>query len=674
MINFVLLFIVFIFFVLNIFKTWNSHKTKLTFFILNIFIFIYLVFVCIDFKIKDDTQKAIRRTMILAYDVSASMDLDFENIKKTFSEKFDKYNIEFIPFSNTIFGQYYSKNSKIFSSLIEIYNFLNAKYKKNEIASLNVLTDGNETKDIVKLKDEPKFNKEYPTNVFYYSRNNVLNFDRQISLNKFPKFISRFNKEKINFIISSDEKNTLNIPVQLKIDGKVYSTTTASIKDGIAEGSFDLATEKVGEHLLEVSIPIDSREVNTANNTDYGIVEGVIDEFRVLHISGHPSPNTAYFRRSLQNIPGLDLISFYILRTARQSVLVEEEDLSLIPFPTDELFSKELNNFDLIISSDFNFNEYLSPLYLKNINSYINTGGNMLIFGGSNSFNAETISNNFFYFNNQETYIEDILPIIITDKNNFLDTEFKLVNSDISKLVGFSKLIFDLKLRGRNNVKTKDSATIFVEDQNKNPIIVGQTFGKGKVMTVLSDDFWSLSYNASFPVEFLAKTFLQYLLNIRIRPVIFEANKIKFSSCSEKHLSAKVNLYKVDGSLFFSKNISCFNSIDIKNEEILKANVEIEYKTNSVIEYSFYIYNEPQGDEFSIVPLAKIFLQNLAKNNSGVFLKFNKNTFNNIKNLESETKINDFKIYKNLLEIKYLLFIFLFLLVLSYYLKSRYIK
>lgn len=672
MINLILLIFLFVIFVLSLFKKWNSLKTKLLYIVINIFIFTYLIFVSLNYKIKDDTQRAIRRTIILAYDISASMDLDFETVKKTFSEQFNKYNVEFIPFSNTIFGQLKSKDSNIFSSINEIITYLDLKYKSNEIASFNILTDGNETKDIVKLKDDFKLTKLYPTNVIYYNKNRRVDFDRQISLNKFPKFLSRLNKEKINFLISTDEKNIFNIPVQLKIDGKIFSTTTATIKEGVGEGSFDLATEKVGEHLLEVSIPIDTREADTTNNTDYGIVEGVIDEFRVLHVSGHPSPDTAYFRRSLQNIPGLDLISFYILRTAKQSIMVEEEDLSLIPFPTDELFSKELNNFDLIISSDFNFNEYLPPLYLKNINSYVNSGGNLLIFGGPDSFNAETITRNFFY--KADTFIEDILPVYATERNNFVDTEFKLVSNDAAKIVGLDKMIFDMKLEGRNNVKAKSTATVFIEDQKKNPVIVGQTFGKGKVLTVLSDAFWNFSYGENIQVEFLAKTFIKYLLNIKIKPVIYEANVVKFSSCKDVELSAKIDIYKTDGTLSLSKVISCLETIDVSDKDIKKVNVDLMYKDNKILDYFFYIYNEAKGDEFSYVPIAKIFFQNFAKNSNGVFLEFNKNTFGKINKLEPETKVNNLKVLKNILEIKYLLFIFLFLLILSYYLKSRFIE
>ena len=76
-------------------------------------------------------------------------------------------------------------------------------------------------------------------------------------------------------------------------------------------------------------------------------------------ISGNPSMNYRFMRTALKNDPSIDLLSFVILRTPTNILNVPLQEQSLIPFPVETLFTKELANFDLLI-----FDNLSSHLYI----------------------------------------------------------------------------------------------------------------------------------------------------------------------------------------------------------------------------------------------------------------------------------------------------------------------
>jgi hypothetical protein len=62
------------------------------------------------------------------------------------------------------------------------------------------------------------------------------------------------------------------------------------------------------------------------------------DKIRVLTLSGSPAWNYRFLRMALKQDPLIELVSFVFLRTPTDSVDVPENQLSLIPFPIDDIF------------------------------------------------------------------------------------------------------------------------------------------------------------------------------------------------------------------------------------------------------------------------------------------------------------------------------------------------
>jgi hypothetical protein len=90
----------------------------------------------------------------------------------------------------------------------------------------------------------------------------------------------------------------------------------------------------------------------------------------------------------LEENPNVDLISFFILRTQDDFSTVPNDEMSLIPFPTQELFQQELPSFDLIVMQNFEFAPYGIGAYLENIRSYVEGGGGLVMLGGALSFSS----------------------------------------------------------------------------------------------------------------------------------------------------------------------------------------------------------------------------------------------------------------------------------------------
>src|SRR5678816_1197099 len=93
-------------------------------------------------------------------------------------------------------------------------------------------------------------------------------------------------------------------------------------------------------------------------------------------------------RQMLKSNPNVDLISFFILRTQDDISLVPNDEMSLIPFPTRELFEHQLPSFDLIILQNFEYAPYGIGDYLENIRSYVEGGGGLAMLGGNASFSS----------------------------------------------------------------------------------------------------------------------------------------------------------------------------------------------------------------------------------------------------------------------------------------------
>jgi len=177
------------------------------------------------------------------------------------------------------------------------------------------------------------------------------------------------------------------VPLDISIDGEAPQRFTVPVGRPI---ELPLALPHGGRNVLEFVTPEGAGELTARNNTALVQINGVRDRLRVLLVSGEPHAGGRTWRNLLKSDSSVDLVHFTILRPPEKQDGVPVEELSLIAFPTRELFLEKIDDFDLIIFDRYKRRGILPALYLENVADYVQKGGAVLFaagpdFAGANS-------------------------------------------------------------------------------------------------------------------------------------------------------------------------------------------------------------------------------------------------------------------------------------------------
>ena len=271
-----------------------------------------------------------------------------------------------------------------------------------------------------------------------------------------------------------------------------------------AKVSFEITPLSLGRKIYTVSIPTLSGEFITENNQKSFFTDVIINKIRVLHVGGRPSWDVKFLRKALKRNPNVDLVSFFILRDPSDLVFASDRELSLIPFPVNEIFSTELDTFDVVIFQDFHFQPYgIFGFHLKNLTNYVSRdGGAFLMVGGSNSFNSG---------NYGRTSVSDILPVELdytpkTLSETISNERFHPELTDIGKSHPIMRIIPNKdenerqwstipELEGLNIVQgLNQSATALLSTEDGDPVLAVENIGNGKVAAFMSDSSWKWNF------------------------------------------------------------------------------------------------------------------------------------------------------------------------------------
>jgi len=137
-----------------------------------------------------------------------------------------------------------------------------------------------------------------------------------------------------------------------------------------------------GESVVEIEAEPGPAELTLQNNRAVVTVNGVRDRLRVLLVSGEPHAGERVWRNLLKGDPSVDLVHFTILRPPEKQDDTPLKELSLIVFPTRELFAEKLDGFDLVIFDRYSEHGILPLAYFENIAGYVYNGGALLVSSG----------------------------------------------------------------------------------------------------------------------------------------------------------------------------------------------------------------------------------------------------------------------------------------------------
>ncbi|UUV05840.1 hypothetical protein [Ruegeria sp. YS9] len=237
-----------------------------------------------------------------------------------------------------------------------------------------------------------------------------------------------------------------------------------------------------GRNVIQFSVPQAEGELTDRNNTALIQMNGVRDRLRVLLVSGEPHPGGRTWRNLLKSDSSVDLVHFTILRPPEKQDGVPVDELSLIAFPTRELFLEKINDFDLIIFDRYKRRGILPAIYLDNVTSYINDGGAVLIAAGPDFAGADSI------------FRSPLAPILPAQPSaRVFEERYVPKVSDLGQRHPVTTNLGDSEDWGawlRQIDVNHRSGEVLMTGIDERPLLVLDRVGEGRVAMLASDHAW----------------------------------------------------------------------------------------------------------------------------------------------------------------------------------------
>ncbi|RVU18704.1 hypothetical protein [Methylobacterium oryzihabitans] len=212
--------------------------------------------------------------------------------------------------------------------------------------------------------------------------------DRQIRLIEAPRFGIVGREQTIRAEVM-ERGGTGSALVTVRRDGEEVARQT--VRTGQPFG-LSLRIEHGGPNVVEIEAEALPGELTTANNRAVLPIEGIREKLRVLLVSGEPHAGERTWRNLLKSDANVDLVHFTILRPPEKQDGTPISELSLIAFPTRELFQQKIKDFDLIIFDRYANQSVLPSSYFDNIVRYVREGGALLIAAGPEFASAASLA------------------------------------------------------------------------------------------------------------------------------------------------------------------------------------------------------------------------------------------------------------------------------------------
>lgn len=214
--------------------------------------------------------------------------------------------------------------------------------------------------------------------------------DRRIRFERAPRFGLVGKPLDMTYRVIATSGQTGSVDVHIAVNGEDMGVQQALIGQ---ETPLNIIVPNAGRNIVELSIPAEEDELTDTNNRAIALVDGIRENLRVLLVSGEPHAGERTWRNLLKSDASVDLVHFTILRPPEKQDATPIHELSLIAFPTRELFVEKINEFDLIIFDRYQHRDVLPVLYYDYIAEYVENGGALLIAAGPEYAGYSTIAN-----------------------------------------------------------------------------------------------------------------------------------------------------------------------------------------------------------------------------------------------------------------------------------------
>ncbi len=335
-------------------------------------------------------------------------------------------------------------------------------------------------------------------------------FDRSIRFIRVPRFGLSGKPQELVFRVEDAGKVSASAQtamVTIRINGELVATVPAIPG---RDTTTAITLPHAGRNIIEIATDAIDGEVTTANNQAVALIDAIRENLRVLLVSGEPNNGERTWRNLLKSDTSVDLVHFTILRPPEKQDDTPINELSLIVFPTRELFVDKVEDFDLIIFDRYQHRNVLPLLYYDYIAQYVQNGGALLIAAGPEYADSMSIA---------RTPLLSVLPALptgdVTEKGFYPRlTEAGKRHPVTRGLEGSEQEPPQWGRWFRSiDIATPQGETVMQGPDNKPLMVLGHQ-GKGRVGMLLSDQgwLWARDFEGGGPYASLYRRMAHWLM------------------------------------------------------------------------------------------------------------------------------------------------------------------
>jgi hypothetical protein len=306
--------------------------------------------------------------------------------------------------------------------------------------------------------------------------------DRRIAISAAPRFGIVGQTQTITYRLDDQGVSGERAKVVVRRDGDVINERTVQSGQTV---NVDIDIKHPGPNIVEIEASPLENELTLVNNRAVVSIDGVRDKLRVLLVSGEPHSGERTWRNLLKSDPSVDLVHFTILRPPEKQDGTPINELSLIAFPTRELFQQKINEFQLIIFDRYARQGVLPIAYFDNIARYVRDGGAVLVSAGPDYASTTSI---------WRTPLDAVLP---AEPVGVTERPFYAHLSDAGKrhpvTRGLEGSGSEPPHWGRffRTVETRNATTPpLMTGADGKPLLLLSRYGEGRAALLLSDQIW----------------------------------------------------------------------------------------------------------------------------------------------------------------------------------------
>ncbi|MEQ5871963.1 hypothetical protein J4E08_18975 [Sagittula sp. NFXS13] len=359
------------------------------------------------------------------------------------------------------------------SQLMTALSAAMAEEPRGRIAGVVLLSDGR-LHDLERAPDLPA-----PLHLLLTGQED--DWDRRLIVRNAPAFAILGEPVELTLRIEDDgaAPGETTTDIQISVDGADPESYRVPINEDLV---LPIELPHGGLNVIEFVVPEADGELTDRNNRALVQINGVRDRLRVLLVSGEPHAGGRTWRNLLKSDSSVDLVHFTILRPPEKQDGVPVTELSLIAFPTRELFLEKIEDFDLIIFDRYKRRGILPAIYLDNVRNYVEQGGAVLVAAGKDFASADSI---------YRSPLADIIPAEPTAR--VIERGYRPAVTEMGERHPVTAGLEGAETWGRwlRQVEVEPtSGDVVMQGVDDKPLLILDRVGEGRVALLASDQAW----------------------------------------------------------------------------------------------------------------------------------------------------------------------------------------